>query len=331
MHKRRLPTRRPRIAMHRPRARRRHQLHRHRRRLRPGRPVRARARQLVRRARRSATRSCSPPSSAFAWARARTAPAPRATASCAPSRTRCARLKTDRIDLYQIHMQDIDDARGGDAARARRSRARRQGALPRLLELRGLSADRQPVAVAQPSTSSASSRCRRSTAWSCATSSASTCRCAAVRARHPAVVAARGRLSDRASTSKDAAAAGGRAARQVEATGSRASTTPRNWRILDAVARGRGELRRDAGAVALAWLLAKPAVTSVIFGARTVEQLDDNLEGARARAVAPTRSKRLDEASALRARLSVRVHEAHPGALVGIADLDSRPAPITEP
>ena len=29
--------------------------------------------------------------------------------------------------------------------------------------------------------------------------------------------------------------------------------------------------------VALAWLLARPAVTSVILGARTIEQLDDNL------------------------------------------------------
>jgi aryl-alcohol dehydrogenase-like predicted oxidoreductase len=32
--------------------------------------------------------------------------------------------------------------------------------------------------------------------------------------------------------------------------------------------------------VSLAWLLAKPQVTSVIFGARTVEQLEQNLAGA---------------------------------------------------
>ena len=38
-------------------------------------------------------------------------------------------------------------ARGGDAARARRPRARRQGALHRLLELRGVPADEQPVAA----------------------------------------------------------------------------------------------------------------------------------------------------------------------------------------
>jgi aryl-alcohol dehydrogenase-like predicted oxidoreductase len=32
--------------------------------------------------------------------------------------------------------------------------------------------------------------------------------------------------------------------------------------------------------VALAWLLARPAVMSVIIGAKTVEQLDDNLAAA---------------------------------------------------
>jgi aryl-alcohol dehydrogenase-like predicted oxidoreductase len=32
--------------------------------------------------------------------------------------------------------------------------------------------------------------------------------------------------------------------------------------------------------VALAWLLAKPAVMSVIIGAKTVEQLEDNLAAA---------------------------------------------------
>jgi aryl-alcohol dehydrogenase-like predicted oxidoreductase len=56
------------------------------------------------------------------------------------------------------------------------------------------------------------------------------------------------------------------------------------------VDRGKGEpiitaLREIAKAhdtsvarVALAWVLAKPFVTSMIIGARTIEQLDDNLE-----------------------------------------------------
>ena len=33
--------------------------------------------------------------------------------------------------------------------------------------------------------------------------------------------------------------------------------------------------------IALAWLLARPAVTSVIVGAKTLEQLDDNLAAGR--------------------------------------------------
>ncbi len=41
-----------------------------------------------------------------------------------------------------------------------------------------------------------------------------------------------------------------------------------------------GEINSTPSAVSLAWLLAKPQVTSVIFGARTIEQLDANLPAA---------------------------------------------------
>ncbi|GAA4253036.1 aldo/keto reductase [Dactylosporangium darangshiense] len=54
----------------------------------------------------------------------------------------------------------------------------------------------------------------------------------------------------------------------------------RTWQILDAVrkvAEGRGV---SMAQVALAWVADRPAVTSVILGARTVEQLDDNLAAA---------------------------------------------------
>jgi aryl-alcohol dehydrogenase-like predicted oxidoreductase len=49
--------------------------------------------------------------------------------------------------------------------------------------------------------------------------------------------------------------------------------------------------------VALAWLLAKPAVTSVIFGARSIEQLDDNLKAAEL-ALSADDVQKLDDASA---------------------------------
>ncbi len=52
---------------------------------------------------------------------------------------------------------------------------------------------------------------------------------------------------------------------------------PRNWKIIDAVRAVASEVGSTPAAVSLAWLLAKPQVTSVIFGARTPDQLADNL------------------------------------------------------
>jgi aryl-alcohol dehydrogenase-like predicted oxidoreductase len=54
----------------------------------------------------------------------------------------------------------------------------------------------------------------------------------------------------------------------------------RTWQVIDAVrqvADGRGV---SMSQVALAWVADRPAITSVILGARTVEQLDDNLGAA---------------------------------------------------
>jgi aryl-alcohol dehydrogenase-like predicted oxidoreductase len=55
---------------------------------------------------------------------------------------------------------------------------------------------------------------------------------------------------------------------------------PRNWRILDAVTTVAAELGATPAQVSLAWLLSRPQVTSVIFGARSIAQLDDNLRAA---------------------------------------------------
>jgi aryl-alcohol dehydrogenase-like predicted oxidoreductase len=74
--------------------------------------------------------------------------------------------------------------------------------------------------------------------------------------------------------------------------------TPRNWRILEVVDAVAAELKASSSQVALAWLLRKRAVTSVIFGARTVEQLEDNLKAAELK-LDDAQLKRLDEASAL--------------------------------
>lgn len=72
----------------------------------------------------------------------------------------------------------------------------------------------------------------------------------------------------------------------------------RNWNIIDAV----GEIaeKRDAtySQIALAWLRAQPAVASIIMGARTMAQLEDNLDAANI-TLTPDELAKLDEVSAL--------------------------------
>jgi aryl-alcohol dehydrogenase-like predicted oxidoreductase len=77
-----------------------------------------------------------------------------------------------------------------------------------------------------------------------------------------------------------------------------AYSTDRHDRILGALKQTARELGRQPAEVALAWLLHQPAVTSVIFGARSLAQLDANLGGAEL-SLSADQLKRLDEASAL--------------------------------
>jgi len=72
----------------------------------------------------------------------------------------------------------------------------------------------------------------------------------------------------------------------------------RAWKCVDAM-REIGNARGVSVArVALAYVLAKPFVTTVIIGAKTMEQLDDNLEAAKL-ALTPDEMKALDDVSAL--------------------------------
>ena len=116
------------------------QLHRHRRRLRPGRPAASAC--IGAWIERDQRRNEIVLATKF-----------RFTMGDGPNRSgasryrimRCAehslkRLRTDRIDLYQIHMQDIDSAGRRDPARARRPGDAGQGPVHRLLELRGVPA-----------------------------------------------------------------------------------------------------------------------------------------------------------------------------------------------
>jgi aryl-alcohol dehydrogenase-like predicted oxidoreductase len=71
----------------------------------------------------------------------------------------------------------------------------------------------------------------------------------------------------------------------------------RGWAIVDAVRAVARECDATPAQVALAWVLAKPQTTSVIFGARSLQQLDDNLPAAKLRLPAAAVA-RLDEVSA---------------------------------
>ena len=51
----------------------------------------------------------------------------------------------------------------------------------------------------------------------------------------------------------------------------------RNWQVLDVVRKIAEQRGRSMGQVAIAWVLARPAVASVILGARTVGQLNNDL------------------------------------------------------
>ena len=51
----------------------------------------------------------------------------------------------------------------------------------------------------------------------------------------------------------------------------------RDWDVIEAVARVAAELGVSSAQVALAWVRSRPAVTSTLIGARTIEQLRSNL------------------------------------------------------
>ncbi len=93
---------------------------------------------------------------------------------------------------------------------------------------------------------------------------------------------------------------------KVPPAGSRA-TTDASWdvpqerlfAVTDALEVIAEELGQSIPRVALAWLLSRPTVSSVVIGARNVEQLQDNLAAAQVR-LSAAQIARLDEASAVR-------------------------------
>ena len=107
----------------------------------------------ARRSRAAATRSCWRPSSAWTWTGCNGADrgargSRRYVVRAVEASLR--RLGTDHIDLYQMHEPDPAHPDRGDPRRARRPGPRRQGALPRQLELRRLADRRRRLAARDP-------------------------------------------------------------------------------------------------------------------------------------------------------------------------------------
>jgi aryl-alcohol dehydrogenase-like predicted oxidoreductase len=76
----------------------------------------------------------------------------------------------------------------------------------------------------------------------------------------------------------------------------RRSSVERTWDVVETVRAVGAERGVSMAQVALAWLVDRPAVTSVILGARTTAQLDDNL-GAAGLRLSDDETARLDAAS----------------------------------
>jgi aryl-alcohol dehydrogenase-like predicted oxidoreductase len=72
----------------------------------------------------------------------------------------------------------------------------------------------------------------------------------------------------------------------------------RTWKILEAMAPIANARNCSPARISLAWLLTKPAVTSVIIGAKRLDQLQDNLAAVDLK-LTEDEIKRLDEVSAL--------------------------------
>ena len=72
----------------------------------------------------------------------------------------------------------------------------------------------------------------------------------------------------------------------------------RTWNILDAIAPIAKAHNCSAARISLAWLLAKPVVTSIIIGAKRLDQLDDNLAAVDIK-LTPDELQQLDAVSAL--------------------------------
>ncbi len=186
------------------------------------------------------------------------------------------RLGTDFIDLYQVHMQDADvpideTLRAlGDLVQA--GKVRYVGS-SNYTGYRAAEADARSALLGTPRYESIQLQ------GSLAERGAEREVIPACRAFGLGVLVwsplAAGLLSGKYRRGQDAPA-GSRLAVWKDQLGRRG--TERVWTIVDLLVKLGEERHVTAAQVALAWLLAKPETSSIIVGARTVAQLDDNLK-----------------------------------------------------
>ncbi len=193
------------------------------------------------------------------------------------------------------------DAAGGDARGPRQSGPARARALHRLLELFRLACDEGARRQRAVSIASASSASRSTTRWRRARPSTSCCPSSIDQGLGILVWSpiAGGLLSGKHRRNQKTPAGTRQLAGWTEPP---IRDENRLWNIVEALV-AIGEARGvSAAQVALAWLLGRPGITSLVIGGRTEAQLKDNLAAA-ALALTPEERQRLDEVSQLAAAL----------------------------
>jgi aryl-alcohol dehydrogenase-like predicted oxidoreductase len=186
------------------------------------------------------------------------------------------RLGTDFIDLYQVHMQDnlvpIDETLRALEDLVRAGKVRYVGCS-------NYTGYRVAESVARASVLGTSRYESIQLQWSLAERGAEREVIPACRAFGLGVLVwsplASGLLSGKYKRGQEPPP-GSRLEKWRETFGKR--STEQVWDILDRLATLADEKSASPAQVALAWLLAKPETSSIIVGARTVEQLEDNVK-----------------------------------------------------
>jgi len=218
-----------------------------------------------------------------------------AATSWTPWRASLRRLRTDHIDLYQIHGNDsvtpVEETLRALDTLVQQGKVRYVGCS----KLAGLEAREKPLASPSSATSPGSTRFRRTT-------------------RSPAAIWNAKLIplltSEKVGLLVWSPLAGGLLSGKFNRTNQKPADSrrtdydfprvdkERTWKILDVMAPIAKAHDCSAARVALAWLLVKPAVTSVIVGAKRLDQLQDNLAAIEL-TLTPDELRRLDEVSAL--------------------------------